>query len=250
MTFGLVDIDGEQYDRNFEAVEDLLYAIKGCRITAEQYQQILGRKAPGEHFFYQNVSAHDIANFFESYETSKTATRANSKYMADYIRTMNADGIGGVKSWTVCLINMDNGEKFDIADLQGVGGGILRREGTGVDFSATTASIHTMISAEHEYMDYDNDTYKQVLELKEKYKIDPSKTKINEIIRRETRPFTNGFLILYPIGKAGRLTDERGDHKPPFGFAAVFPDRKGKGDLKSYRMNDIALEKDSNEFYG
>src|SRR5699024_1674429 len=50
------DIDGEQYDRNFEAVEDLLYAIKGCRITAEQYQQILGRKAPGEHFFYQNVS--------------------------------------------------------------------------------------------------------------------------------------------------------------------------------------------------
>ena len=244
------DIDGEQYDRNFEAVEDLLYAIKGCRITAEQYQQILGRKAPGEHFFYQNVSAHDIANFFESYETSKTATRANSKYMADYIRTMNSDGIGGVKSWTVCLINMDNGEKFDIADLQGVGGGILRREGTGVDFSATTASIHTMTSADHEYMDYDSDTYKRVLELKEKYKNDPSKTKINEIIRRETRPFTSGFLILYPIGQAGRLTDERGAHKPPFGFAAVFPDRKGNGELKSYRMNDIALEKDSNEFYG
>jgi hypothetical protein len=84
---------------------------------------------------------------------------------------MNADGIGGVKSWTVCLINMDNGEKFDIADLQGVGGGILRREGTGVDFSATTASIHTMTSADHEYMDYDNDTYKRVLELKEKYKM-------------------------------------------------------------------------------
>ena len=61
--------------------------------------------------------------------------------MADYIRTMNADGIGGVKSWTVCLINMDNGEKFNIADLQDVGGGILRREGTGVDFSETTASI-------------------------------------------------------------------------------------------------------------
>ena len=244
------DIDGDQYDRNFEAVEDLLYAIKGCRITPEQYQQKLGRKAPGDHFFYQGVSAHDVANFFEAYETSKTATRANSKYMADYIRTMNADGIGGVKSWTVCLINMDNGEKFNIADLQDVGGGILRREGTGVDFSETTASIHTMTSADHEYMDYDNNTYKRVLELKEKYKNDPSKTKISEIIRRETRPFTSGFLILYPIGQAGRLTDERGAHKPPFGFAAVFPDRKGKGELKSYRMNDIALEKDSNEFYG
>lgn len=123
------DIDGAQYDRNFEAVEDLLYAIKGCRITAEQYQQIFGRKAPGEHFFYRSVSGHDVANFFESYETSKTATRANSKYMADYIRTMNADGIGGVKSWTVCLINIDgHGKPFDIADLKNVGGGIYRKE--------------------------------------------------------------------------------------------------------------------------
>lgn len=244
------DIDGEQYDKNFEAVEDLLYAIKGCRITSDQYQQMLGRKAPGKHIFYRNVSAYDVANFFESYETSKTATRANSKYMADYIRTMNANGIGGVKLWTVCLINMNNGEKFDIADLKGVGGGILRKEGAGVDFSATTASIHTMTSADHEYMDYDSATYMRVMKLKEKYKNDPSKTKINEIIRRETRPFTNGFLILYPIGQAGRLTDERGSHKPPFGFAAVFPDRKGKGNLKSYRMNDIALERDSDEFYG
>lgn len=31
-----------------------------------------------------DVSAYDVANFFEDYETSKTATRANSKYMADY----------------------------------------------------------------------------------------------------------------------------------------------------------------------
>ena len=48
----------------------------------------------------------------------------------------------------------------------------------------------------------------------------------------------------------GGLTVKQGDHRPPFGFAAVFPDRKGKGNLKSYRMNDIALEKDSDEFYG
>lgn len=245
------DVDGEQYDRNFAAVEDLLYAIKGCRITAEQYQQTLGRKAPGEHFFYQNVSAHDVANFFESYETSKTATRANSKYMADYIRTMNADGIGGVKSWTVCLINVSgHGKAFDIADLKDVGGGIYRKEGSGVDSYETTCSIHTMTSADHEYFDYTKDLYDKVQELKEKYKNDPAKTKVSEIIRRETRPFSNGLLILYPIGDAGDLTAKRGEHKPPFGFAAVFPDRKGKGALKSYRMNDIALEKDSDEFYG
>lgn len=245
------DIDGDQYDRNFEAVEDFLYSIKTCRVTAEQYQKTHNRKAPGEHFFYQNVSAHDVANFFESYETSKTATRANSKYMADYIRAMNTDGIGGVKSWTVCLINISGHSKpFDIADLHNVGGGIYRKEGSGVNSYETTCSIHTMTSADHEYLDYDEDAYRKVQELKEKYKNDPSKPKVNEIIRRETRAFTNGLLILYPIGNAGKLTDEQGNHKPPFGFAAVFPDRRGKGDLKSYRMNDIALEKDSDEFYG
>ena len=244
------DVDSEQYNRNFEAVEDLLYAIKGCRITSEQYEKTLKRKAPGNHFFYQNVSAHDIANFFESYETSKTATRANSKYMADYVRTMNADGIGGIKSWTVCLINVSgHGKNFDIADLKDVGGGIYRKEGSGVNSYETTCSIHTMTSADHEYFDYDKVAYEKVLKLKEKYKSDPSTTKINEIIRRETRPFSNGLLILYPIGDAGKLTAEKSDH-PPFGFAVVFPDRKGKGDLKSYRMNDIALENDNNELYG
>ena len=247
------DIDGEQYDRNFEAVEDFLYAIKGCRITTEQYQKTHNRKAPGEHIFYQGVSAHDVANFLESYETSKTATRANSKYMADYIRTMNADGIGGVKSWTVCLINVSgHGENFDIADLKNIGGGIYREEGHGVDSYADAAicSIHAMTSAGHEYLDYDKQAYDKVLQLREKYKNDSATTKVNEIIRRETRAFSNGLLILYPIGDAGQLTALKGNHKPPFGFAAVFPDRNGKGNLKSYRMNDIALEKDNDELYG
>lgn len=244
------DIDGTQYDRNFEAVEDLLHAIKGCRITAEQYQDTHGRKAPGSHFFYQNVSAHDIATFFESYETSKTANRANSKYMADYVRTMNANGIGGIKSWTVCLINISgNGKSFDIADLKNVGGGIYRKEGSGVDSGETTCSIHTMTSADHEYLDYNAAAYNKAVKLREKYKKDPAAAKVSEIIRRETRPFSNGLLILYPIGDAGKLTAEQGEHKTPFGFTAVFPDRRGKGDLKSYRMNDIALKDDNDEFY-
>lgn len=243
------DLDGDQYDRNFAAVEDLLESIKDYRITAEKYQEIFGRKVPGEHFFYYNVSGHDIADFFENYETSKTATVAKSKFIAEYINTMNSDGLGGVKSWTVCLINVrGRGQAFDIADLKNVGGGIYRRE-EGVISDETTCSIRTMLSADHEYFDYDKTAYEKVLRLKAKYKDDPAKTKIKEIIRRETRPFSNGLLILYPIGDAGELTAKRGDHKTPFGFAAVFPDRKGKGDLKSYRMNDIAAEKNGNELY-
>lgn len=245
------DIDGDQYDRNFDAVENLLTAIAGCRVTSEEYRQShKGRQAPGHHYFWQNVSAYDIANFFEHYETSRTATRANSKYMADYIRTMATPGIGGVKNWTVCLINISNGQPFEIAGLENIGGGIRRNEGYGVDSSATTCSIHTMTSADHEYFDYTQAQLEEVDALREKYKNDPSITKVNEKIRRETRPFEKGLLLLYPIAEAGELTKQRGLHKPPFGFAAVFPDRKGKGNLVSYRMNEIALEKDNNEFYG
>lgn len=243
------DIDGEQYDRNFAAVENLLLSIKHCRITADQYQTTHGRAIPGKHYFWENVSAYDVANFFENYETSKTATRANSKYMADYVRTLNADGIGGVKNWTVCLLNVDNGTPFDIADIT-VGGGIFREEGKGVSSYDTTCSIHTMTSAGHEYFDYPQTLLDDVDALRDQYKDDDSVTKVNELIRKNTRPFEKGLLLLYPIADAGELTKRKGSHKTPFGFAAVFPDRQGKGNLQSYRMNDIALEKDNDEFYG
>ena len=243
------DIDGEQYDHNFAAAENLLLSIKHCRITADQYKTTHGRPAPGKHYFWENVSAYDVANFFENYETSKTATRANSKYMADYVRTLNADGIGGVKNWTVCLINVDNGVPFDIAGLT-VGGGICREEGRGVNSYDTTCSIHTMTSVGHEYYDYSQSLLADVDSLREKYKDEDPKLKVNEEIRKATRPFEKGLLLLYPIADAGELTKQKGSHKTPFGFAAVFPDRQGKGNLQSYRMNDIALEKDNDEFYG
>lgn len=244
------DIDGEEYDRNFTAVEDLLFRIKNCRVTAQQYKEKLHRESPAKHIFYFNVSAHDVVAFFESYETSKSASRANSKYMADYVRTMNSDGLGGVKSWTVCLINVDCGEKyFDIADLKNVGGGITRQEGSGVDSYERTCSIHSMVSNEHEYFDYSKDLYDKVVLLREVYKNDSEQKKVNELIRKSTRPFQNGLLLLYPIASAGELTNKQVSHKTPFGFAVVFPDRQGKGDLKSYRVNDIAIEKNNDEFY-
>lgn len=245
------DIDGEQYDRNFAAVENLLCAISGCRITRQQYEVRFNRQCPGNHYFWVDVPAYDVANFFENYETSKTATRSNSKYMADYVRTMNADGLGGVKNWTVCLINVSgHGKPFPIAGINDLGAGILREEGAGVSSGDLTCSIHTMTSAGHEYYDYDQAQLDEEASLRKKYASDSSVTRVNEKIRKETRPFEKGLLILYPIAKAGKLTEKKGDHKTPFGFAAVFPDRKGKGNLKSYRMNDIALEKDNNEFYG
>ena len=56
--------------------------------------------------------------------------------------------------------------------------------------------------------------------------------------------------MLYPIGNVGPITEEmdRNNSKTPFAVAVVFPDRKGKGNIKSYHVNDIAVENKSYDF--
>lgn len=41
---------------------------------------------------------------------------------------------------------------------------------------------------------------------------------------------------------------DRTGSKTPFGFAVVFPDRQGQGNIKSYHVNDIAVENKSYDF--
>lgn len=241
------DKDFSQFDRNFDAAETLLLSIQNYRISSDEYQNIFQRKNPGNHLFWHNVPAHDVISFFENYETSKTATRSNSKYMADYVRNMQ--NFGGLTKWTVCLINISNDHPpFSIAGIENIGAGIYREENHGVQSYATTCSIHTMTSEGHEYFDYSQADLNRVQELKATYSSVENKDSVNEFIRKRTRSFDKGLLLLYPIADAGELTAQKSSH-PPFGFAAVFPDRKGKGNLQTYRMNDIALERDNNEFY-
>ena len=58
--------------------------------------------------------------------------------------------------------------------------------------------------------------------------------------------FEHGFLLLYPIGKAADdLKTEQ--NRAPYAFAVVFPDRKGLGNLKSYKLNEVAVEMDDDE---
>ena len=240
----MFDIDPEQYQRNFDAVDQFLRSIEGCKISKAQYEEQLKRKSPGDHLFWRGVSGHDVATFLETYETSRAATRANSKYMADYIRTMNQ--IGGVKSWTICLINIKGSHPgFSIAGYD-IGAGISRPDEASA--GDTLYSIRAMTSSGHEYFDYSAEDLKKANNLKNTLKGN-SETCINEVIRKRTRGFENGLLLLYPIAEAGELTRRMKPGIPPFGFAVVFPDREGKGNLRTYRMNEIALEKDNDEFY-
>ncbi|MEG1567354.1 MAG: Z1 domain-containing protein [Anaerovoracaceae bacterium] len=236
------DVNPEQYDTNFAAAEILLKAI-GAPQNKELYWQEKNRPAVGEHIFWSRVAGFDIANFLEDYQTSENATRANSQYMADYIRNQNK--CGGLTNWTVCLINVGNGPKFSIANLE-IGSGIEREKGITDD--DRFCSIHTMTSAGHEYLDYTSAQMNQVEAIKNTHSLGDEKT-LAEYIRKSTRKRENGLLILYPIGQAGSLTKSKGTHKTPFGFAVVFPHRQGLGNLQSYRVTEIAIERENYELY-
>lgn len=236
------DVDPKQYDTNFASVEILLKSI-GKPIDKEIYWKEKNRSPVGEHIFWNKVAGFDIANFLEDYQTSENATRANSQYMADYIRNQNK--CGALTNWTVCLINVGNGPQFSIAGLE-IGSGIEREKG--ITEGDGFCSIHTMTSAGHEYLDYDNEQLKQVETIKNTHSIGDERT-LAEYIRKRTRSREKGLLILYPIGRAGSLTKAKGLHKTPFGFAVVFPHRQGFGDLQSYRVTEIAIERENYELY-
>ena len=238
----ILDIDSEQFNNNFDAVENLIYTM-GQPATPDTIRNKLGgREKVGAHYYWFNVSGYDVSQFLEQYKTSASATRANSKYMADYIK--NQTMVGGLTNWTVCLMNYAaKGRKpFKIANLDGVGAGLTRTKSFYTD-GETTCDIHTLLSKDQEYLDYDEKNLREVV-IRQRERVRA------EDIRKQTRKRENGLLLLYPIGNVGPITKEmdRTGSKTPFAVAVVFPDRQGKGNIKSYHVNDIAVENKSYDF--
>lgn len=235
----VIDINPNQYDENFCAVENLLKSI-GAPKDKETLKKA-GISTVGKHYYWTNVFGHDIAMFLREYKTSASASRANSAYMADYISNQNEHQ--GLTNWTVCLINVDVSEvnSFTIAGLQ-VGAGVKRTLAESTD-GGNTCDLHILTSDGHEYLDYTEDEMEKMLILKAQGMSNPD-------LRKNVRDRKNGLLVLYPLGGVEPLMKPEliKGHKIPFGFAIVFPDRKGLGNIKSYRINDIAVEKKSYDF--
>jgi hypothetical protein len=237
----MIDIDAGQYERNFETTENLIKAIGE---PVQEYWAKMGRgEMNNEHLFWTNISGYVIAEFLKKYETSKQANRAHSKYMADYIE--NQLKYGGLNNWTVCLINV--GEKKLIIDSHTVGQGIERTKDFGYWLSKDACSIKTMTSKGHEYYDFTKEQYDRVKAIdggQESYE----GTKAT-YIRSQVREPSQGLLLLYPINyeKIADLKIGDGKHETPIGFAIVFPDNRGKGDLISYRLNDVGMRNEELE---
>jgi hypothetical protein len=235
----MIDIDPDQYDENFNAVENLLYSI-GAHATEEELTN-RDIKRVGQHVYWLNVLGQDVSQFLREYKTSASASRANSIYMADYIANQNE--CQGLTNWTVCLINVKIITKppIKIAGLS-IGAGVHRDSAECTD-GGSVCDVHVLTSDGHEYLDYTTTQFNKLDELKNQGKHNPD-------LRKGTRNRKDGLLILYPLGDVEPLTrvDVIKGHKTPFGFAIVFPDRQDQGTIKSYRINNIAVEKKSYDF--
>src|SRR5699024_224406 len=84
----------------------------------------------------------------------------------DYIR--NQTTVGGLTNWTVCLINYEaTGRKpFPIASIDAVGAGLTRANPQITDGEAT-CDIHTLLSKDQEYLDYDQKQFEKVKQMQE-----------------------------------------------------------------------------------
>jgi hypothetical protein len=241
-----MDIDAYKYDNNFQAVDGLLEL---CGEPVEDYWRKIGRvNNKSKHIFWKDIDGHYIANFLLKYETSKKANKANSKYMAEYIEDQMKHG--GLVNWTVCLINTgDIDSKIQFSKVS-VASGMGRSNITKV--SDDFCSIQTLTPEDVQFYDFDANDMQRKEEIKRDFK-NQGKNLSNDYVRKEIRNREKGFLVICPIditkGKGKELVDNTRPHKVPIGIAIVFPDNKKIGKKVSYRINEIGLKGEDDEFF-
>lgn len=242
-----MDINAEKYDKNFEAVDNLL---KLCGKSLENYWKKIGRgKNRNNHLFWQNVDGHYIKDFLLNYETSRQANKANSKYMADYIEDQMKNG--GLLRWTVCLLNLgDENNKIEFSNVS-VASGMMRKNI--IKVNEEFCSIQTLTSEDVQFYDFSKEDMLKKEEEAEKFKKNGKKMS-NDYVRKVIRNREEGLLVICPIdtnkGNGKLLIDKKKeDHKVPIGIAIAFPHNKDIGNIKSYRINDIGLKGEEDELF-
>ena len=250
----LLDADPDIIASNYEAVDNLLSSLDQYRLDISgrpsytQYTQ-RAKKADGKTFWV-NVPGQAVSRFFKQYHTSKSAVKASSSHIADYIDEMLK--CNGLINWTICLAGTNNPNKTSsIASRSAYPirvHGIIRNKNRKDNDSFVddiTRDLHVLISSGDEELDYSKNDLDKANAVKANLK-NSNTAAVAKQVRRESRDFRHGFLLLYPIEwVASDLKTENG--RAPYAFAAVFPDRRGRGSLRSYKLNEVAVEMTDDE---
>ena len=250
----LLDADPDIIESNYEAVDNLLSSLDQNRLDVpghKTYYEVTRRKRSLGKTFWTGVSGSIIADFFNCYRTSKSATKASGHHIADYIREMMRHN--GLVDWTICLAGTGGEPTSKIASRSEWPisvHGIVRNKDKDADYSQVddvTRDIHVLTSAGDEELDYTDDVKKEAEMLRDKLKrTNTNDSAIAKEVRGQMRKFNHGFLLLYPIENAAVDIKTEND-RAPYAVAVVFPDRKEIGSLRSYKLNEVAMEMNDDE---
>ena len=172
-----------------------------------------------------------------------------AKYVEEQLK------VGGLINWTVCLINVKSEKGYTIDDLAGlpaIGGGIKRNnkeDDNCYEVEKNIISLKSLKSKDQEFLDCPKniiDEVKQEANLKKKNGEKLGESYIRKECRKRNEGRKRALLVLYPIDYrnadcATNIFNIPGiEHKTPFGFMIVFPDREEFGKAVSYTLNPIA----------
>lgn len=230
------------YENNFNAVEKLIELLQ--QEFKEQSGKDMRIKKAEHHHYWENVDGNAIIEFFDEYQTVSSASRANSKSLAEYVRRRIMEK--ELRNWTVILINNKNEVKETESNTFQVGGvpvgNGVKRKGIKDYGKDGYTSIKTLTSSDHEFFDFTQEQYTRVEEIRDANKEKLSKTAIAKEARSLRDP-DNGLLIIYPIVHEKINSFHKNEKTKPFGFAVSLPESKYAHAEVDYMVN-VSIEQD------
>ncbi|UZD48707.1 Z1 domain-containing protein [Peribacillus frigoritolerans] len=244
--------DQEFYRNNYLATRNLIESIdQTCTRNPKVDMRIAREISTHKHYYWTKIGAELIIEFLEQYKTVSSATKADSMYIAKYVKSLS--NIGELVNWTVVLINTGGEEKQFTEKMQLQKG--IKRTGIPDQIDDKLTSIKTATSGDHIFFDFTEAMFKEAQDIKEKHS---EKTHPKGTIALKTRALrkkTDALLILYPFNNedengsklVGDLTYE--NESKPFAFAILTPETSAKEAEVDYVVNDsVVLEREEEEY--
>jgi hypothetical protein len=231
--------------RNLEAARRLVSSIGTPETNPSRVRN--GSKQEWKGYLWNDVPADLPLGFLDSYRGHPEARKANSLLLAEFIRSLVAQG--ELTRWTVALIGGGEGEVVSFGD--GVSVQALKRAAHGQH--PDRYSIRRLMSPRDEAIDLDEAAWVRALdETRSAFRADPGRNEgrnepdaPNGPAIRKVRPRERGVLFLYAIDPAlaGPDAGLPTDAPPILGFAVSFP-ASDTGVRVKYRVNNIYWEQE------
>lgn len=216
----IFDRDTAVIDKNFEQTSQFIGLLRSAAICRPP-------ETNNNNFIWDDVDGHTVADFLDVFETHRSATKAQSRVMAEYIRLRLQDEPSELTSWTVALLSNPGRE---VTVTNNVTVGCTKRAAFPANAPLDPVyAIRRLVSPADETIDLDDDEKEAALQrtrlLWERGETRSTSTTPpatpNGPSVRKARPCGRGLLLIYLLDPENAAL--AADSDPIVGIAASFP---------------------------